>query len=248
VKTFTFRDDRFSSAKPGQFLMLWIPGVDEIPLSILDCEHDGLVSVVVKKVGEATSALHSGKVGDVVGLRGPLGKGFTLTEGRILMVGGGTGNVPLIFLAKKLDPKRTRITFVTGARTEQELILINELERICRKGSVVTTTEDGSFGVKCLATEPVDSLLDQDAYDMVYACGPERMLQKVLDSAEAHDVSYEASLERLMRCAVGLCGSCMIGNFRVCRDGPVFSGEELRMVRKEFGISKLDFDGRRISV
>lgn len=248
VKTFTFKDDRFLSAKPGQFLMLWIPGVDEIPLSILDCEQDGSVAVAVKKLGEATSALHSKRVGDIVGLRGPLGNGFTLVEGRILMVGGGTGNSPLMFLAKRLSPEKTRITFVTGAKNKEELILIDELQRLCSKDNVVTVTEDGSFGLKCLATEPVESLLGRERFDMVYACGPEQMLRKVLDSAEAHGVCFEASLERLMRCAIGLCGSCVIGKFRVCRDGPIFSGEKLRMVRKEFGVSKLDFDGHRIPV
>ena len=228
--------------------MLWIPGVDEIPFSILDCEPGGSLSVAVKKVGEATSALHSKKIGDLVGLRGPFGNGFTLAEGRILMVGGGTGNAPLIFLAKRLASMKTKVTFVTGAKTKEELILTDELEKLCKKGNVVAATEDGSYGPKCLATEPVDSLLSGEQFDMVYACGPEQMLRKVLNSTEEHGVNFEASLERLMRCAVGLCGSCVIGKFRVCRDGPVFSGEKLKMVKKEFGVSKLDFDGHRIPV
>ncbi|MCK4474712.1 hypothetical protein KAU30_02620, partial [Candidatus Bathyarchaeota archaeon] len=102
VKTFTFKDRLCAKAKPGQFLMLWIPSVDEIPLSILDTEENGMVSVAVKKVGEATEALHNKKVGSVIGVRGPFGNSFTLKEGRVLMVGGGTGLVPLLFLAKKL--------------------------------------------------------------------------------------------------------------------------------------------------
>jgi dihydroorotate dehydrogenase electron transfer subunit len=81
---------------------------------------------------------------------------------------------------------------------------------------------------------------------MIYACGPEQMIQKVFESAEKHETHMEASLERLMRCAIGLCGSCTIGKYRVCRDGPIFTSEQLREVGAEFGISKRDFDGRKI--
>ena len=85
VKTLTFKDTQCIRAQPGQFLMLWVPGVDEIPLSILDVGEDGLVSVTVKKVGEATQALHGAKEGDVLGVRGPFGNSFAVVKGRVLM-------------------------------------------------------------------------------------------------------------------------------------------------------------------
>jgi len=246
VKTFTFKDKVCVRAKPGQFLMFWIPGVDEIPLSILDVNEDGAVSVTVKKVGEATQALHNKKVGEIVGLRGPFGNSFTLKEGKILMVGGGTGTAPLLFLAKKLTSKTIKLVFVIGAKTKKELLFIDKLEEICGKRDLVATTEDGSYGIKCLATTPLESLLAKERFDVIYTCGPEQMMRKVLDLAEKHGIALEASLERLMRCAIGLCGSCVVGKYRVCRDGPVFTASQLKEAKSEFGVSKRDFSGKRI--
>jgi dihydroorotate dehydrogenase electron transfer subunit len=248
VKTFTFLDKHCAAARPGQFLMLWIPGVDEIPLSILDAGDDGTIAVAVKKVGEATKALHNMKVGESIGIRGPFGNWFTLRHGRILMVAGGTGIAPLIFLARKLRAKRVELLFVLGAKSKDELLFIGRLEQLCSPRNVVATTEDGSYGLKCLATEPLEELMMKQKFDMVYACGPEQMLKRVFDLADKHGVRMEASLERIMRCAVGLCGSCVIGSYRVCSDGPVFAKEILRQVKDEFGVSKRDFDGRKIPV
>ncbi|MCS7114430.1 MAG: dihydroorotate dehydrogenase electron transfer subunit [Nitrososphaerota archaeon] len=246
VKTFTFKDRECAGAKPGQFLMLWVPGVDEIPLSIFDAAEDGTVAVAVKKVGEATGALHSMKPGDMVGVRGPFGNSFTLKAGRVLMVGGGTGMVPLTFLVKKLRAQGGDVTFVVGAKTVEELLFLERLYALCGKEKVLAATEDGSFGVKGLATQPAEGLLAKEKFDMVYTCGPERMMREVFELAERYGVCLEASLERLMRCAIGVCGSCGIGGFRVCRDGPVFAGEQLRKVKGEFGFWKRDFDGKRI--
>lgn len=248
VKTFTFKDKECAKAKPGQFLMLWIPGVDEIPFSILYAKEDGTVVVAVKKVGEATNALHDMKIGETVGIRGPFGNCFKLKRGKILMVGGGTGMAPLLFLAKRMKAKATKLVFVVGAKAKDELLFIKDSERLCGKRDVVATTEDGSYGLKCVATEPLEKLLTKERFDMIYTCGPELMMLKVLDLAEKHRVGLEASLERLMRCAIGLCGSCIIGKYRVCRDGPVFNARQLIEVKAEFGKSKRDFDGRKISL
>jgi len=246
VKTLTFKDRLCSMAEPGQFLMLWIPGVDEIPLSILDANEDGAVSVAVKRVGEATQALHNKKAGEIIGLRGPFGNSFTLKEGKMLMVGGGTGIAPLLFLAKKLASKAKKLVFVIGAKTKEELLFIDRLEEICSRRDLVATTEDGSYGVKCLATTPLETLLAKERFDVIYTCGPEQMMRKVFDLAEKHGIALEASLERIMRCAIGLCGSCVVGKYRVCKDGPVFTASQLREARSEFGTSKRDFNGKRI--
>jgi dihydroorotate dehydrogenase electron transfer subunit len=247
VKTFTVKDKLCSKAKPGQFLMLWIPRVDEIPLSILNAA-DGKVSVAVKAVGEATQALHSLKSGDAVGVRGPFGNSFTEQYGKILMVGGGTGIAPLLFLAKKLAAKAERLSFVIGAKTKDELLFLRELDVLCAKQGAIAATEDGSYGLKCLATEPLERLFGVEKFDVVYTCGPEVMVRKVFELAEKRGIAVEASLERLMRCGIGLCGSCVIGRFRVCRDGPVFNAAQLREVKGELGISKLGFDGNRIPI
>jgi dihydroorotate dehydrogenase electron transfer subunit len=250
VKSLAFKDKQCAKARPGQFLMLWVPGVDEIPLSILDAKEEGTVVVAVKNVGEATEALHNMKPREIVGVRGPFGNSFTERKGRILMVGGGTGTVPLLFLAKRLMPNVSRIVFVQGAKTKNELLFMDEIERIHggKRSQLITTTEDGSCGVVGLCTAPLEQLLAKEKFDVVYTCGPELMMLKVLELADAHRLEFEASLERLMRCAVGLCGSCVIGKYRVCRDGPVFTLGQLKKAGKEFGVSKRDFDGREIPV
>jgi dihydroorotate dehydrogenase electron transfer subunit len=250
VKVFSFTDKQCAAARPGQFLMLWVPGVDEIPLSVLGANDGDVVSVAVKNVGDATRELQRKEQGDVVGVRGPFGKGFTLAEGRLLLVGGGTGVAPLLFLARKQTSKVSSTVFVVGAKSEDELLFMDELRRADHEGKLrlAVSTEDGSCGVTGLCTEPLERLLAQEKFDMIYTCGPEPMMLKVFKIAERFGVRVEASLERLMRCAVGLCGSCVIGRYRVCADGPVFSAEQLREVRSEFGVSKLDFDGKRISL
>ncbi|MFB3888042.1 MAG: dihydroorotate dehydrogenase electron transfer subunit [Candidatus Bathyarchaeia archaeon] len=247
VKTFTMRDKLCSKAKPGQFLMLWIPDVDEIPLSVMNAA-DGEVQVTVKQVGDATRHLHGMEPGDVVGVRGPFGNSFTESRGRVLMVGGGTGTAPLLFLAKRLAVKADRLSFVIGAKTKNELLFVSELEGVCTEESVHATTEDGSYGLQCLATEPLEGLLAKEKFNIIYTCGPEQMVRKVFDLAEKQKIALEASLERLMRCGIGLCGSCAIGKYRVCRDGPVFTAAQLSEVKDELGYSKLGFDGSRIEL
>jgi dihydroorotate dehydrogenase electron transfer subunit len=248
VKTFSFRDAHCAKAQPGQFLMLWIPGVDEIPLSILGVDEGGLVSVAVKRVGQATRALHEAKAGNVLGVRGPFGNSFSMVKGNVLMVAGGTGTAPLLFLANRLLPRMTRGVFVMGAKTQSELLFMNQLEQSFSRGQVrlVTSTEDGSCGETGLCTEPVEQILAKGRFNIIYACGPEKMIRRVFELAEEHRTNLEASLERLMRCAIGLCGSCTIGKYRVCADGPVFTSKQLREVKTEFGNSKRDLTGRRI--
>src|SRR4030065_2336163 len=202
--------------------MLWIPGVDEVPLSILNA-GDGQVSVAVRKAGDATRHLHEMEHGELVGIRGPFGNSFTESCGRVLLVGGGTGTAPLLFLAKKLAAKTDHLSFIMGANTKNELLFLNELNAVCTEESVIAATEDGSYGIQCLATEPLEKLLDKEKFHMVYTCGPERMVRKVFDIAEKRKIALEASLERLMRCGIGLCGSCAIGKDRGWRGGPVFT-------------------------
>ena len=247
VKTFIFVDRLCGKAKPGQFLMLWIPGVDEIPLSIMDATN-GVVSVSVKQVGDATRHLHGMAAGETIGVRGPFGNNFTESRGRVLLVSGGTGTAPLLFLARQLSAKTERLSFVEGAKTKHELLFVRELGGVCNEKSLITTTEDGTYGLQCMVTEPLANLLSKEKFDMIYTCGPEVMVKKIFELTEKRKLPLEASLERLMRCGIGLCGSCVIGKYRVCRDGPVFNASQLREVKDELGISKIGFDGSRIPV
>jgi dihydroorotate dehydrogenase electron transfer subunit len=250
VKTLVLSDDKCQKAIPGQFVMVWIPGLDEVPMSV-SCTSPSNVSISVENVGQATEALHKMKPGDEIGIRGPFGNGFTLTKkGRVLIVGGGTGLIPLSFLAEKLAKFPVKMTFLIGVKTKNDLLFQRWIGSFVRqtRGKMAVTTDDGSCGLRCMVTEPVEKLLTKERFDMVYTCGPEPMMVTMLSLAEQHRLPLQASLERLMRCAMGICGSCVIGGLRVCMDGPVFTKEQLQSVREEFGRFRLDFDGRRMKI
>jgi len=253
VKSFVFNDELCSKAEPGQFVMVWIPGVDEVPMSLsMLNSRKGQAAVTVERVGEATEALHRMKTGDTVGVRGPFGNSYTVENARkVMIVGGGTGLASLAPLAEKLAKARTEIAFLLGAKTRSNLLFHARISDVLSRagGQLVVTTEDGSFGLKGLVTASAERLLEQgEKVNMVYTCGPERMMQEMFLLAERFHVSFEASLERFMRCAIGLCGTCVIGRYRVCQDGPVFSGQQLREVKDEFGRWRRGFDGRKTKV
>jgi dihydroorotate dehydrogenase electron transfer subunit len=124
------------------------------------------------------------------------------------------------------------------------LLFVREIGDVCQ--TVITTTDDGTAGQKGFVTQAISDLLSKERFNMIYVCGPEVMTKKIFEMIEAHKLPLEASLERLMRCGIGLCGSCVIGKYRVCRDGPVFTAAQLSEMKDELGISKIGFDGSRI--
>jgi len=252
VKTLIFKDMLCAEAEPGQFVMVWIPGIDEIPMSISNAFPNGLSSITVADVGEATHALHQRKAGEIVGLRGPFGSSFSLTSDKALIVGGGTGIAPLAFLSEKLAETSKEFTFLLGAKTKEELLFVERIENTASKAGkqarVVATTEDGSYGVRGLVTEAAEQIMARESFGVIYTCGPEQMMYKMFILGEKHKTSIQASLERLMRCTIGLCGTCAIGKYRACQDGPVFYSEQIREFKDEFSRLKRDFDGRKIPV
>lgn len=216
-------------SEPGQFLMIWIPGVDEVPMSISNIT-EGEVWITVKRVGEATSAIHRITEGGVLGLRGPYGNSFT-TEGRnVLIVAGGIGAAPLLFQARRLLATDRMITLVLGAKTAKKVVLQKEFEELFRGRrniKQIVSTDDGSYGVKGYASDIAEDLMKKEKFDHVYTCGPETMMKKIIGAALDSGVQVEASLERYMRCGIGLCGSCYVEKYLVCKDGPVFSNDDL---------------------
>ncbi len=249
VKTFTFKDKLCSKAKPGQFVMVWIPDVDEVPMSLSGISSQ-VCSISVKEVGEATKALHQRKAGDLIGVRGPFGNGFRIVKDKILIVGGGTGMTSLMPLVESLGKDNVRITFLLGAKTRNELIFLDKIQVVLSKmkGRFETATEDGSYGSKGVVIDLAETHLAEEKFDMIYTCGPEPMMYRMLQLANRYNTPLQASLERLMRCAIGICGTCVIGKFRVCRDGPVFTGEQLSEVKEAFGHYKRTFEGRKIAL
>jgi dihydroorotate dehydrogenase electron transfer subunit len=250
VKSLTFKDRLSAAARPGQFGMIWAPGVDETPMSLLPSGSGDVVTITVKDRGEGSRALVRKRPGDLIGIRGPYGRGFTHEgEKKVLMIAGGTGAIPLIALLRTLALRSVQCSFVLGANTSRELLFLEEIRRLSMEtgGVFSMTTDDGSTGRKGLATDEAAMLLHTRTFDRVYTCGPETMMRKVTDLAEEVHVPMEAGLERIFKCGSGICGSCCIGPYLVCKDGPVFDSEVLRRL-PEFGKSTRDASGRPVVI
>ena len=252
VKTIFFRDEACSRGEPGQFIMVWIPGVDEVPMSLSwigGLEEDGLSAITVRRVGEASEALHRLREGSLIGVRGPLGNGFKPVRGKVMLIGGGLGIAPMRPLLKKLKALGCPATVVMGALTAEEMALAGEIERLVEGwGKVYKATDDGSLGFHGTASQAAREILQRESgYRQIYACGPEPMLVEVLKLCREFKVEGQLSLERYIKCGIGLCGSCMVGPYRICRDGPVFPS---RLVEKlpEFGLYRRDAAGRREAI
>ncbi len=214
----TLELDLTLEAQPGQFVMVWLPRLDEKPFSLVDSQP---ATLTVVQVGPFTERMQRLREGDVLYLRGPLGNGFSLKGRRPLLVAGGTGAAPLAFLARRLVEAGGKVTAALGARTEAELLL---RERFVAAGAgLLVSTDDGSAGERGLVTDLAARQLGTGVHDVVYACGPAPMLERLAELCVARGVPGELSREAYMRCGVGICGSCDRGDgLLVCRDGPVF--------------------------
>ncbi|HEM61348.1 MAG TPA: dihydroorotate dehydrogenase electron transfer subunit [Chloroflexi bacterium] len=205
------------SAQPGQFVMVWLPGIDEKPFSLVD---DDPVTLVVARVGPFSAQLHQLQVGDRVWVRGPLGRGFQLSGDRMLLVGGGYGVAPLAFLSSRAQGAKRKLA-VIGAGTSGDLFF---QDRLAQAGcEVIQVTEDCSAGEGGLCTDVAERLLAGEPFDVLYACGPEGMLERIQELCAELGVPGQVSKEAYMRCGLGVCGSCARDGLLVCRDGPVFS-------------------------
>jgi len=237
VRTLFFSDEMLSKVFPGQFAMVWVPGINEIPMSVMISQESGKAAFTVRKHGLATTELFSKKVGDQIGIRGPYGNSFTIHQGRLLLVGGGTGLVPLMRLVTFLK-KSDDVTIIMGAKIKVEVFFEGLANKLLEgtKHQILVVTEDGSYGQKGLVTDVVGKLLKENMFDAVYTCGPEKMMYKVVQFASENKIYVEASIERMMKCGIGICGSCCFGEVMACKDGTVFDGQSL-LANKEFGYS-----------
>jgi dihydroorotate dehydrogenase electron transfer subunit len=190
----------------------------------------GEVTIVYKVVGKGTQELATKQKGDRLNVMGPLGHGFTFHEDKtILLVAGGIGIASLVSLTKMCVQKSARLFY--GARTKNEFIADSFLQLSPRQ--IEYATEDGSRGVRGFVTKPLEEYLKKnDSSDLfVYTCGPLAMLRAVVSLARSYGVAGEANLEERMGCGVGACLGCATetahGIKMVCKDGPVFSFDEL---------------------
>lgn len=230
------------NAIPGQFIMLWIPGVDEKPFSLSRIK--GNVEITVKNVGPFTDRLLKARRGSQFGVRGPYGRGFTLRGKEICFIAGGVGLAPLMPLIEQASRRRKKITVIAGFRDKQNLLFRKRLSKL--NAEVHFVTDDGSFNRKAYATDILKELLKTKTFDQLYCCGPEPMMKKTLDISLKKKIPSQFSTERYMKCAVGLCGQCCLNGHRVCKDGPVFTGSQLK--ETEFGLYARKPDGRRVKV
>ncbi len=248
VKTFKFYSKEIAKeSEPGQFIMVWNPGIDEIPISIAEASPspNGEVEIAIAAIGDCTHSLHQKHVGDLIGLRGPYGKGFTLQGKRICMVAGGYGAAPLRFAAKRAKESDKHIVVLEGARSSTELLYIEEFKRSGYE--VRISTEDGSRGYKGLVTELLEEILTSgEKFEQILTCGPELMMERVCEITRRERITTQVSVERIVKCGCGACGSCDLGGYRACKDGPVFGAEELG--RTEFGKWKREKSGKRIAI
>jgi len=239
IKTFIFRYP--GKIEPGQFFMIWIPGVDEIPMSV-SLIQDDIKGITFRKVGEATTALYMLKKGDRIGVRGPYGHGFKIRGKHLLFVGGGTGIAMLAPMVELARTKKLNTTVIIGVKTKKELFFERRLKR--SGATVLVATDDGTKGFKGFASDLADDILRNETIDSIYTCGPELMMKAIF--TQSKKIPFQASLERYMKCSLGMCGQCCIGRgLRVCVDGPVFDRTTLKNV-DDFGVYKRDAAGRKI--
>ena len=247
VKTFIFKDNISSKARPGQFLMVWIPRAEELPMSVMVSEK-GYAAVTIRKLGFGSTALYNKGIGEILGIRGPYGNQFKIDTDtkKVLLVGGGTGLVPLLRLTTKLNELKIDTTVIIGARSKEEVFFEKQANDFLdkTKHKVIISTEDGSYGVKGYATDVMSLIVNREKFDTVYTCGPELMIKKIFDIGLRNSLSIQVSLERYMKCGVGICASCCIGDQLVCRDGTVFNEMQLSAMI-EFGLMYRDKSGRK---
>jgi len=233
--------------QPGQFVMVKPAGITDPllrrPFSVFEVLRDASgeitgVSILNKRAGRSTRKLYELEPGDVVSCLGPLGVPFkpVVAPVEAWMVAGGVGLAPFATLAESLAASRTPTTLFYGARTAGELFYLEFFERLGI--TLVLTTEDGGRGVKGRVTAPLEAALKTvgAAGAMVYACGPEPMLEAVAKLAARYHQPSQVSVERVMGCGLGGCYSCVVpvkhgdehtGLVRSCISGPVFDGAEL---------------------
>jgi len=249
VKTFQILLPKDSSGEileylPGQFLEISLFGIGEAPISITSSPSRRDLEISVKRVGRLTESLHEAEIGDKIGVRGPYGNGFPINELKerdIIFIGGGIGLAPLRSLINFIFDKREnfgKIFILYGARTPQDLVFRDELQSWNEeKNTEVHVTVDredeewkGNVGVVPKLLEKIKPDLKNT---MAIICGPPIMIRftvKALMELGLRDEQIVFTLERMMKCGIGKCGHCNIGNKYVCIDGPVFSYAEMKDV------------------
>jgi dihydroorotate dehydrogenase electron transfer subunit len=221
---------------PGQFINIEIKNTNEIflrrPFSVFEVDYKkNTISLIVKILGRGSKKLTEIRKGESLSIIFPLGKGFTYPNinEKILLIGGGSGVAPMLFLAKESGLNRENVSLLLGAKSIEDHVNVDEYNRF---GNLYFTTEDGSLGEKGFVTQHSVFRNNLFKYDKIYACGPDAMMKAVAKEAKKAGVFCEVSLENLMACGFGVCLCCIEptvkGNLCVCTEGPVFNINDLK--------------------
>jgi dihydroorotate dehydrogenase electron transfer subunit len=227
-------DTKIPEFKPGQFAQVRVDGSPETflrrPISIHDADYGrNTFKLLIQIAGKGTKTLSGLKNGDMLNLVYPLGNSFSLPSKneRVLLVGGGCGIAPLLFLGRYLKANGFIPDIILGFRNSERVI---EYEEYLEIGSVFVTTEDGSLGEKGFVTS--HSVFSTREYNRIYCCGPDSMMKAIGAYCQNRNIICEVSLENLMACGIGVCLCCIVdtvkGNLCTCIDGPVFNVNDLK--------------------
>jgi len=222
--------EKFPLLLPGQFAQVLVEGSASTflrrPFSIHAVDYKtNTLRLLIQIKGDGTRQLAKLNAGDHLNLIYPLGNSFSLPFTKdVLLVGGGCGVAPLLFLAQFLNQNNIRPTILLGFRTKEE---VSEIETYAKHGQVLVMTDDGTEGEKGLVVEHSIFQRERLAFKKIYCCGPDAMMKAVAKIARMHKVDCEVSLENTMACGFGVCLCCITptdkGNERVCVEGPVFN-------------------------
>ncbi len=230
--------------EPGQFIMLWLPGVDEKPFAVSYLEND-YFGITIEKKGSFTTTISRIKPGSKVGIRGPFGNGFS-PKGNSIIVAGGLGMAPALQLIKHIKDS----TIIQGAKSKDLLLYLEDKGLLAmiekNRNRIIYCTDDGSFGIHGFTTDILEEMITRNTRT-VYACGPEIMIKQVFDICEKNSIECQASLERFMKCGIGICGSCCIDDQLVCKDGPVFASAQIRKLTELGKFARLK-SGKRVPI
>lgn len=232
-----------SKALPGQFVQVRVcPSLDPLLRRPLSIHRVGLkqssIEILYQVIGKATGILSQKKPGDSLDIIGPLGKGFDYPKQprsagnrEHLLIAGGMGTAPLVFLAEKLKEGRSKTIVLIGAKTKSQLLCEEEFKKLdCE---VKISTDDGSKGFKGRVTELLKKELSSVGCQLsaIYGCGPKPMLKELSRISQEYKIRAQISLEAHMACGIGACLGCVIettvGFMRVCKEGPVFDADKI---------------------
>ncbi len=220
--------------KPGQFAQVRVDDSQDTflrrPISIHDVDYESnTFKILIQIVGKGTEKLSELKNGELLNLVYPLGNSFSLPEKneKVLLVGGGCGIAPLLYLARYLKSNGIIPDILLGFRNSARII---EFEDYLEVGNVYITTEDGSKGEKGYVTQ--HSVFSEKSYDRICCCGPDTMMKAISAYSKPRGITCEVSLENLMACGIGACLCCVVdtvkGNLCTCMDGPIFNVNDLK--------------------